>query len=98
MTSTYDVEIENEVTDDQSTVTTWHWWRKMRSLLEENSKVGISLVMTPDLPGADEMERWFAEPIRSLTIPTSLFLSNKSGFPVLSKAHQMFVNKFFQVV
>ena len=98
MTSNYDVEIENEPKSD-STETTWHWWQKMRSLLEENSKISVSLVLTPDLPNTEEeINRWFSEPIKSLTIPTSLFLSNKSGFPVLSKAHQQFVNKFFQVI
>jgi protein arginine N-methyltransferase 5 len=60
--------------------------------------MNVSLVLTPDLPASDEIERWFAEPVRSLTIPTSLFMTNKSGFPVLPRPHQLFVKRFFQVV
>lgn len=96
MNSCFNVEIEN-VEVNESAETTWHWWSKMRSLIEENSKINVTLVLTPDLPSDEETKRWFAEPIKSLTIPTSIFLTNKNGFPVLSKAHQNFVKKFFEV-
>ena len=66
-------------------------------LLIKRSKINISLVITADLPSDEEIARVFAEPVKSLTIPTSIFLSNKSGFPVLSRAHQQFVKKFFDV-
>ena len=33
-------------------------------------------------------KRWFAEPLRLLTFPSSIFLANQGGYPVLSKAHQ----------
>lgn len=92
----YDVEIENEP-ESSDEITTWHWWRKMRTLCEENSRLGVALELTADLPSDFEIDRWFAEPIRALIIPTSLFLTNKSGFPVLSKPHQKFVEKFFNV-
>lgn len=93
-TSNFNVDIRNL---KESNDTTWHWWKKMRSLIEENSKINISLVVTPDLPADDETIRWFAEPVRSLTIPTSIFMTNKSGFPVLSRPHQLFVKKFYEV-
>ena len=94
-TSNFNVDIRNL---KESNDTTWHWWKKLRSLIEENSKMNVSLVLTPDLPASDEIERWFAEPVRSLTIPTSLFMTNKSGFPVLPRPHQIFVKKFFEVI
>ena len=32
-----------------------------------------------------------------LSIPTSIFLINKKGYPVLSKQHQNFVRKFINL-
>lgn len=32
--------------------------------------------------------------MRCLILPTTLFLTNKKGYPVLSKAHQALVKKF----
>ena len=40
------------------------------------------------MPDDDEVARWEAEPVKVLLFPTSAFLSNKKGFPVLSKRHQ----------
>ena len=76
----------------------WYWWKKLRSLCEENSKLGLILEMTEDISLNEfEIERWFSEPIKALIIPTRVFLTNKSGFPVLSKSHQKIVSKFFRV-
>jgi protein arginine N-methyltransferase 5 len=77
---------------------TWNWWRKLRTMCEENSKLGVILELTPDLTITDEeTDRWMSEPVKAIKISTSLFLTNRSGFPVLSKAHQKFVCKFFKV-
>jgi protein arginine N-methyltransferase 5 len=54
--------------------------------------------LTADLPSESKQDRWFAEPVKALVIPTSVFLLNKCGFPVLSKAHQRCVNKFFKAI
>ena len=35
-----------------------------------------------------EILRWLGEPIKTLLFHTSVFLTNKKGYPVLSKAHQ----------
>lgn len=43
------------------------------------------------------MARWCAEPIKAVIVPTSIFLCNSNGFPVLSKAHQAVVRKLMQV-
>lgn len=52
------------------------------------------LEMTSDLPSNEEMLRWLGEPVRCLVISTSIFLTNKKGFPVLSKAHQVALKAF----
>ncbi|ORZ35474.1 PRMT5 arginine-N-methyltransferase-domain-containing protein [Catenaria anguillulae PL171] len=38
--------------------------------------------------------RWLAEPVASLILPADSFLTNKKGFPVLSKRHQQLVRTF----
>ena len=93
-----DTEIENDYPIPEND-STWNWWRKMRSLCEENTRLGLALELTNDLPEDEaEIQRWYSEPIRMIIIPTSLFLTNKSGYPVLSKAHQNFINKFLRVL
>ena len=41
--------------------------------------------------------RWLGEPIRSAVLPTSIWLSNKKGFPVLSRAHQQLVKSLVKL-
>ena len=92
-----DVKIENEEGESNPS-TTWHWWKKMRTLCEETAKLGVVLEVTANISlSDDEIDRWLSEPIKCLKLSTSLFLTNKHGFPVLSKAHQKFVCKFFKV-
>lgn len=92
-----DVEIGSE-TCEVSASTTWHWWKKVRSLCESSSKLGVVLEVTSNISLTnDEIDRWLSEPIKCLKLSTSLFLTNKHGFPVLSKAHQKFVCKFFKL-
>ncbi|RMZ94869.1 arginine N-methyltransferase 5 [Brachionus plicatilis] len=92
-----DIEIENVISRSNDDAP-WYWWKKLRTLCEENTRLGLALEMTNDLPeDENEIERWYSEPIRMIIIPTSLFLTNKSGFPVLSKAHQKFINQFLKL-
>jgi type II protein arginine methyltransferase len=78
-------------------VSPWYWWLKLRSLCEESSKLGLILEITNETNIDDEINRWFGEPIKALIIPTTLFLTNNSGYPVLSKDHQTLLIKFFRV-
>merc|ERR1719445_987541 len=38
--------------------------------------------------------RWVGEPVKTVRVPTSIFLLNKKGYPVLSKQHQNLIRKF----
>lgn len=49
------------------------------------------------MPSEAVMEKWLGEPIKAAILPTSIFLTNKKGFPVLSKAHQHVVFSLFKV-
>ena len=42
----------------------------------------------------EQVDRWVGEPVRCLILPTSVFITNRKGFPVLSKAHQMLIKRF----
>ncbi|XP_028045588.1 protein arginine N-methyltransferase 5 isoform X2 [Monomorium pharaonis] len=74
--------------------TPWEWWNTFRIICDYNKKLGVALIVSPDLPDEDEINRWLGEPVRCLILPTTLFLTNKKGYPVLSKAHQVVVKRF----
>ncbi|KAK7868278.1 hypothetical protein R5R35_013873 [Gryllus longicercus] len=70
---------------------TWNWWRKFHSLANWESKLGLALEITSDIPTEEEIIRWMGEPIKCILISTAVFITNKSGYPVLSRAHQALV-------
>ncbi len=57
--------------------------------------LGVLLEITQDLPEEWEIDRWFSEPVVAVVLPVNIFLTNQKGFPVLSKAHQAVVKRFF---
>ncbi|KAH0626190.1 hypothetical protein JD844_001023 [Phrynosoma platyrhinos] len=67
---------------------TWQWWHNFRTLCDYNKRVAVALEVGPDLPSNHVIDRWLGEPIKAAILPTSIFLTNKKGFPVLSKMHQ----------
>eukprot|EP00930_Biecheleria_cincta_P085540 TRINITY_DN74923_c0_g1_i1.p1 TRINITY_DN74923_c0_g1~~TRINITY_DN74923_c0_g1_i1.p1 ORF type:complete len:613 (-),score=106.14 TRINITY_DN74923_c0_g1_i1:28-1866(-) len=75
----------------------WSSWNRMRLLCDQNTRLQVSLELTADLPSTDmELQRWLAEPVRSVIIPADIFLTNKQGFPVLSKRHKTFLMQLFR--
>ncbi|KAG9406093.1 Protein arginine N-methyltransferase 5 [Aphanomyces cochlioides] len=74
----------------------WKTWNVLRSMCEFNPRIGIALEVTSDLPDRTILERWLGEPIYAVLIPTEIFLTNKSGYPTLSKQHQRFFLQLFQ--
>ncbi|KAM4637179.1 LOW QUALITY PROTEIN: protein arginine N-methyltransferase 5-like [Amazona ochrocephala] len=67
--------------------TTWGWWHDFRTLCDYNKRVGVALEVGADLPSSAAIDR-FGEPVKAALLPTAVFLTNKKGFPVLSRAHQ----------
>ncbi|RHZ83026.1 hypothetical protein Glove_100g30 [Diversispora epigaea] len=90
--------LETEIMTDESreSSVTWERWNKFRVLCEHNSKLSIALEISAQLPDDKDLERWFAEPIKAIILPTSIFLTNAKGYPVLSKKHQTFVRKMIK--
>ena len=72
-------------------------WNTIRTICDSNKKIGIALEITADLPSVEVLDRWCGEPIKCAMVPTSIFLTNRKGFPVLSKAHQTLLKKLFKV-
>lgn len=54
----------------------------------------MALELSADIPSVANVDRWLGEPIKCLIVPTSIFLTNKKGYPVLSKSHQDLVRTF----
>jgi protein arginine N-methyltransferase 5 len=70
----------------------WRAWNQLRVLCDHHKNLYPVLELTPELPSdAAALERWLGEPVQVLILPTSVFLANRHGFPVLPKAHQSFV-------
>ena len=59
--------------------------------------LGSALELSEDLPDPVYLERWMAEPVKAVFVPTRVFLTNKGGFPVLSKRHQAILKRFMMV-
>jgi protein arginine N-methyltransferase 5 len=45
----------------------------------------VSLEIGADLPSDEQIEQWQAEHVKNIVLKMDIFLSNKKGFPVLSK-------------
>jgi len=75
----------------------WNWWNKFRLLANMSSKLNVCLEIGEEIPNENAIRRWLGEPIKTILLPTSLFLTNKKGYPVLSKAHQALVKRFIRL-
>lgn len=74
----------------------WETWHQIRSLCDYDPLLGCALEVGPQLPCHANVARWLGEPVKALLLPTSLFGSNKRGYPVLPKGHQELLALFFR--
>ncbi|XP_074023342.1 LOW QUALITY PROTEIN: protein arginine N-methyltransferase 5, partial [Numenius arquata] len=72
-------------------------WHDFRTLCDYNKRVGVALEVGADLPSAAAIDRWLGEPVKAAILPTSVFLTNKKGFPVLSRLHQRLVCRLLKL-
>ncbi|XP_015598235.1 protein arginine N-methyltransferase 5 isoform X2 [Cephus cinctus] len=80
--------------EEHSLESPWEWWNSFRTVCDFERKIGVALIVSHDLPESEEIDRWLGEPVKCLIFPTTLFISNKRGYPVLSRAHQTLIKKF----
>eukprot|EP01117_Protostelium_nocturnum_P013830 TRINITY_DN5206_c0_g1_i2.p1 TRINITY_DN5206_c0_g1~~TRINITY_DN5206_c0_g1_i2.p1 ORF type:complete len:626 (+),score=226.31 TRINITY_DN5206_c0_g1_i2:52-1929(+) len=74
----------------------WEHWNNFKTLCDQHASLSVALELTEDLPGEGVLKRWLGEPVKAVIIPTKIFMTNKSGFPVLSKRHQQFLIQLFR--
>uniref|UniRef100_A0A8C6L4X7 Protein arginine N-methyltransferase 5 n=1 Tax=Nothobranchius furzeri TaxID=105023 RepID=A0A8C6L4X7_NOTFU len=67
------------------------------TLCDYNKRVCLAIEVGADMPSDAVIDKWLGEPIKAAIIPTSIFLTNKKGFPVLSKAHQRIIFRLFKL-
>lgn len=90
-----------DVTDEMATEIsfaedTWVWWNRFRSGADFDSKIGLALEMSSDIPCEAELKRWLGEPVAQLILPSHVFIRNSQNYPVLTKAHQAIVVAFMR--
>ncbi|KAJ3595239.1 hypothetical protein NHX12_004543 [Muraenolepis orangiensis] len=76
---------------------TWTWWHSFRTLCDYNKRICVAIEVGADMPSEAVIDKWMGEPIKAAILPTSIFLTNKKGFPVLSKAHQKIIFSLFKL-
>lgn len=102
---------EEEVENDERRrqLISWQCWNSLRNFLHPSLQVGVCLEFSSefedfvdffyhkDLPTLDSFLRtWIAEPLQLITIPTTTFVFNSHGYPVLSKPIQHVIKTFFR--
>ncbi|KAJ6619700.1 PRMT5 arginine-N-methyltransferase-domain-containing protein [Mycena sp. CBHHK59/15] len=73
---------------------TWEMWDLIRSICDYSTRLSLTLDLTPPLPmKSGFLSKWTAEPIRYLFLPSSTFIANTKGYPVLPKGTQSFIRE-----
>jgi protein arginine N-methyltransferase 5 len=76
---------------DMPSEDTWFRWHRLRSHMAVDKRLSIALELNGDLPDEALLNRWTGEPIKAVILSTSIFQTNRKDYPVLTKAHQMFI-------
>lgn len=85
--------------DETEQEDSWEWWNNLRRHCHYDKRLGLVLELPPKgyVPSQKEMNRWVGEPVKALSIATSLFLTNQHKQPVLSQTHQAIVQQFMSL-
>ncbi|KAF7965889.1 hypothetical protein HWV62_41010 [Athelia sp. TMB] len=71
---------------------TWEMWDIVRSVCDYNTRLTLTLDLTPPLPlNLGVLRKWAAEPVQHIYLPASTFIANTKGYPVLPKGTQSFI-------
>ncbi|KAJ3485793.1 hypothetical protein NLJ89_g11868 [Agrocybe chaxingu] len=67
-------------------------WDVIRSMCDYNPRLTLTLDLTPALPTTlGVLSKWAAESVRHVFLPSSTFIANTKGYPVLPKPTQQFI-------
>ncbi|KAF8149849.1 shk1 kinase-binding protein 1 [Crassisporium funariophilum] len=71
---------------------TWEMWDVIRSMCDYNTRLTLTLDLSPALPTTlGVLSKWAAESVRHIFLPASTFIANMKGYPVLPKPTQQFL-------
>ena len=80
----------------------WKVWDNFRHATGHNHRISALLEIKEDIFASDTarqlqlFQRWGAEPVKAILLHTTVFLTNKKGFPVLSEAMQDAMKTLFR--
>ncbi|KAF9069256.1 PRMT5 arginine-N-methyltransferase-domain-containing protein [Rhodocollybia butyracea] len=70
----------------------WETWDLIRSICDYNIRLTLALDLTPPLPNSPGvLSKWAAEAVRYIFLPSTTFIANAKGYPVLPKPTQNFI-------
>ena len=81
----------NDVSEEEYEEDMWLRWHRFRSHVTVDKRVAVALELTEQLPNETILSRWAGEPVKAVILPTNIFMTNRRSYPVLTKAHQIFV-------
>ncbi|PPR05752.1 hypothetical protein CVT24_006691 [Panaeolus cyanescens] len=71
---------------------TWEMWDLIRSMCDYNPRLTLTLDLSPALPTTlGVLSKWAAEAVSHIFLPSSTFIANQKGYPVLPKPTQQFI-------
>lgn len=71
----------------------WETWETIQTLCQYHPRLHVALDLSMPLPPTTSMVRWSAEPVSLMWLPSTSFLANAKGYPVLSKSAQRLVRQ-----
>ncbi|KAG6917003.1 hypothetical protein DXG01_004268 [Tephrocybe rancida] len=73
---------------------TWEMWDLIRSMCDYNTRLTLTLDLSPPLPTTiGVLSKWAAESVKNILLPASTFIANGKGYPVLPKTTQSFIRE-----
>ncbi|KAK5960632.1 protein arginine N-methyltransferase PWA37_002061 [Arxiozyma heterogenica] len=80
--------------EDSDPLATWEIWNTVRKLCDFHPSLTISLAISKVKTPNYVLNRWLCEPVSCLLVSSSIFATNKYGYPVLYKFNQNLIRKF----
>lgn len=94
MPLTFSPKETNEGTDLSNTMDSWDYWSILSQSCDYHPNLTLALTVSSKLPSEPAIKRWHSEPVSCIILPTNVFISNSSGYPVLPKTYQAFLLEF----
>lgn len=80
--------------EDSDPLATWELWNTVRKLCDYHPSLTISLAVSRVKTPNYVINRWLCEPVSCLLVSSSIFATNKYGYPVLHKFNQNLIRMF----